>query len=120
MLARVAPLIEAGLVATCPVVDMEVLYAARRRDDYERMRRDRTLAYEYLPVDDEEWQRAIQLQGALASRGQLRAVGIPDLLIAATAERHRVDVLHYDRDFEHIRAITGQRMHWVVPPGAVP
>lgn len=48
-----------------------------------------------------------------------RAVGIPDLLIAAVAERHRVTVLHYDADFEHVAALTGQPVEWVVPRGTV-
>jgi predicted nucleic acid-binding protein len=56
----------------------------------------------------------------LASASQHRAAAIPDLLIAAVAERHQVTVLHYDHDFEHIAAITGQRVQWVVPPGTVP
>ena len=29
----------------------------------------------------------------------MRAVGLPDLLIAAVAERERITVLHYDGDY---------------------
>lgn len=50
----------------------------------------------------------------------IRSVGIPDLLIAAVAHRHRVTVLHDDRDFDVVGAVTGQPMVWVVPPGSVP
>ncbi|MGH3564997.1 MAG: PIN domain-containing protein [Pseudonocardia sp.] len=49
-----------------------------------------------------------------------RSVGIPDLLVAAVAEHHRVAVLHYDADFDHVAAITGQPAEWVVERGAVP
>jgi hypothetical protein len=35
------------------------------------------------------------------------------------AERHGVSVLHYDRDFDRIAAITGQPVEWVVPAGSV-
>lgn len=49
-----------------------------------------------------------------------RAVGIPDLLIAAVARRHGVTVLHYDRDFELVATVTGQPTEWVVPSGSVP
>lgn len=40
-----------------------------------------------------------------------------DMLIAATAERHGVTVLHYDGDYDMIAAITGQPTRWVVPSG---
>ena len=45
---------------------------------------------------------------ALAGQGQHRAPSIPDLLIAATAERAQLTVLHLDKDFELIAGITGQ------------
>jgi len=38
----------------------------------------------------------------------MRAVGLPDLLIAAVAEREHVTVLHYDSDYELIARVTGQ------------
>lgn len=40
-----------------------------------------------------------------------------DLLIAATARRHRVTVLHYDEDYDRIADITGHPSRWVVEPG---
>jgi predicted nucleic acid-binding protein len=52
--------------------------------------------------------RAIEIQQLLADRGQHRAPSIPDLLIAATAELSRLTVLHMDKDFDLIAAITGQ------------
>lgn len=51
---------------------------------------------------------------------QLRAVGIADLLLAALTERQRVTLLHYDRDFDVVSAVTDQPMRWVVPAGSVP
>ena len=52
--------------------------------------------------------------------GSVRAVGFPDLLIAAVAERERVTLLHYDSDYDLIAQVTGQPMQWVVPRGTVP
>ena len=52
--------------------------------------------------------RAVAVQSALAERGQHRAPSIPDLLIAATAELAELTVLHLDKDFELIAALTGQ------------
>ena len=52
--------------------------------------------------------RAVEIQMLLADRGQHRAPSIPDLLIAATAELARLTVLHVDKDFALIAAITDQ------------
>ena len=56
----------------------------------------------------------------LAQRSPLRSVGIPDLLIAAVADLHRIPVVHYDADFEHVAAVTEQDVRWVVPRRTVP
>lgn len=42
---------------------------------------------------------------------------LPDLLIAATAERHRVTLLHYDHEYDLIATVTRQPTEWVVPRG---
>jgi len=34
------------------------------------------------------------------------------------AEHYVAVVLHYDRDFDHISAVTGQQTRWIVPPGS--
>jgi hypothetical protein len=52
--------------------------------------------------------RAVEVLALLADRGQHRASSIPDLIIAATAELAGLTVLHMDKDFEIIAAITGQ------------
>ena len=52
--------------------------------------------------------RAWQVQMLLADRGQHRAPSIPDLLIAATAEKAGLTVLAVDKDFALISEITGQ------------
>lgn len=45
---------------------------------------------------------------------------MPDLLIVATGEVYGAVIVHYDRDFDTIAAITGQPVEWIVPPGSVP
>jgi predicted nucleic acid-binding protein len=52
--------------------------------------------------------RAFQVQMLLADRGRHRAPSIPDLLIAATAEKAALTVLAVDKDFDLIATITGQ------------
>lgn len=117
---RVAPLISAGLVATCAPLDFEALYSARDPRDYEKLRNDRRAAYEYLPTADDDWQRVFEVQRVLARTSRWRDVGLPDLLVAAVTERHGVTLLHYDADFDTIREVTQQDVRWVVPRGSVP
>lgn len=52
--------------------------------------------------------RAWEVQMLLADCGRHRAPSIPDLLIAATAEKAGLTVLAVDKDFELIAEITGQ------------
>lgn len=113
------PLIHAGLVATTAPLDFEDLYSARSPDHYRQTKRVRENRYEYLPTEDRDWQRALEVQGMLANAGRWREVGMPDLLIAAVCERNRITLLHYDSDFETIAEVTGQDARWVVPRGSV-
>lgn len=115
---RLAPIIEAGEAATCSLIDLEVLFSARNQQDYERIRRRRKLAYVQVPLTEQIFQRAIEVQGELAKRGQHR-LPIPDLIVAAAAEAAGLAVLHYDADFDRIAAVTGQPVEWVVPRGSV-
>ena len=61
---------------------------------------------EYLTPAMED--RAFEVQMLLADRGQHRAPSIPDLLIAATAERAGLTVIAVDKDFDLIAEVTGQ------------
>ncbi|MFD9395818.1 PIN domain nuclease [Streptomyces sp. NPDC060000] len=117
--ARLLPLVERGLVATCAVVDLEILYSTRNGADHARVRMLRE-GFDWLPCTDEIGIRAVQVQGLLAAKGQHRRTSVADLLIAAVAERHGVTLLHYDADFEGIAEITGQATEWVVERGSVP
>lgn len=112
------PLVESGVMATCRVVDLEVLYSTRSGAEHGLVRKQRR-GLEWLSMPDEVWDRAIAVQGAMAERGTHRAASIPDLLIAATAERHGVTLLHYDNDFDLIASVTGQSAEWVVPKGQI-
>ncbi len=112
-------MIEAGVVGTCGIIELEMRFSARSHDEFERIRRDRSLGYEMVPMPDEVWMRALQVQSALSERGRLRAVTFPDLLIAATAERHAMVLIHYDADYDLIAEVTGQPCEWVARPGTL-
>lgn len=115
--AVVVPLRERGWLATCPVIEFEVLWSCRTATDFELTRSRRVDAYEQLPILPADWDMALDVQERLWGRGLVRCVGMPDLLIAAVAARERVTVLHYDADFERIAAVTRQPTEWVVPRG---
>jgi hypothetical protein len=68
-------------------------------------------------MPDEVWQVALDVQTELAQVGKHRGVALPDLLIAATAHRHGVTLLHYDHEYDLIASVTAQPMDWVVPRG---
>ena len=112
------PLLLEGEVATCGIIDLEMLYSASSRSNY----RATAKALEGMPrapLDEGCVRRALEVQAMLAERSQHRAVPLPDLLVAACAERAGLTVLHYDADFERISKLTGQRAQWVVPRGSV-
>lgn len=111
--------IAAGTVGISILTELEIGFSARSSSDYFRTRKqlvDRLLSVA-LPFRAEA--RAREVQAALVQRGHHRAVSVPDLLIAATAEVERLTVLHYDADFDTIAEVTGQPMEWVVPRGSI-
>ncbi|MGH2366871.1 MAG: PIN domain nuclease [Chloroflexota bacterium] len=118
--AALAPLILAGEVATCSVIELEILYSARGHHDLVNTRATRARAFPHIPMTQADFDRAIDVMEELARRGHHRAVGLPDLLIAAVAEREHLTVLHYDADYDFVATVTGQPMQWVVPRGSVP
>lgn len=114
---RLGPLLVEGLVATCPIIDLEVLYSARSFDDYQNILTERRALPSY-PLTEKITDRAIAVQHQLTRKGRHRPP-LPDLLIAATAEINDLTVLHYDADYDRIAAITDQPVTWVVPRGSI-
>jgi predicted nucleic acid-binding protein len=112
------PLILAGRIATCGIVDLELLYSAPSPATYHELA-DVLRAMPRVPVTEEAVDRALEVQSLLAVQSQHRAVPLPDLLIAACAEAAGLTVLHYDADYERIATLTRQPVQWVVPRGSV-
>jgi predicted nucleic acid-binding protein len=117
--ARLAPLIEGGVVATCATLDAEALFSTRSPGEYEQVRADRRIAYKYLPTDDRHWQGAFDAQRALARTGRHRAVGVADLLTAVLAAEHGLTVIHYDADFDIAAEILDFEHRWVAGRGSL-
>ena len=116
---RLAPILRSGQVATCSVVELEVFYSAQNVKDL-RETRQRRKALPMVEMDQLDFDRAADVMEELARRGRHRSVGLPDLLIAACAERTGLTLIHYDSDFDAIASVTSQRTEWVVPRGSVP
>jgi predicted nucleic acid-binding protein len=101
--------ISRGLVRLSTITRLELGYSARSGANGRRQFALPPLSFmpiEYLTPAIEN--RAFEVQMVLADRGQHRGPSIPDLLIAATAEKTALTVLAVDKDFELIAAITGQ------------
>ncbi|HZM82368.1 MAG TPA: PIN domain-containing protein [Candidatus Limnocylindrales bacterium] len=118
--AELTRLGKAGLLATCVVVDLQVLYSARDPAEYTRTAALRAAGFTDLPPTPQIAHRARQIQAMLARRGQYRAAGCADILTAAIAEHYGAIVLHYDSDLDHIATVAGLQTRWVVPHGTVP
>ena len=113
------PRIDAGRVATTSVTWLEIGYTARSRSDHDGSQRRILERLQLVYGSPRSERRAIEVQQALMSVGHHRAVKLPDLLIAATAEVEGLTVLHYDADFDRIATITDQPAEWVVPAGSI-
>jgi predicted nucleic acid-binding protein len=100
-------------------IDLEVLYSARDPDQYSRIAALRTEGFTDLPLLSAIGDRAREVQALLARTTQHRAAGVIDLLTAAAAEHYGATVVHYDRDFDHIAAVTGQPTRWISPAGSL-
>ncbi|WP_157002411.1 PIN domain nuclease [Agromyces laixinhei] len=101
--------IERGLLRLSPVTRLELGFSARSgqagREAF-GLPPLSLMPIEHLTPAMED--RAFEVQMLLADRGQHRAPSIPDLLIAATAEKAGLTVLAVDKDFELIAEVTGQ------------
>ena len=107
-----------GLLHTCAIVRLELMRGAGDRARW-RATAENLRALPDVPITAEVIGRAEEVQGLLAERGHHTAVKVPDLVIAAAAELISLPVVHYDRDFDLIAAVTGQPTRWVVRRGSI-
>ncbi|MGH3040515.1 MAG: PIN domain-containing protein [Gaiellaceae bacterium] len=112
--------LEGGLIATCEMVELELLSTARDHPDFLALREDLD-ALERTSITPMVWTRATDVFEALAAAGPLhhRRVKLPDLLIAAAAETAGLPVCHYDADFDLIADVTGQPVRAIAPLGSL-
>ncbi len=97
--ARVEALLSAGTAAWCPQVRLE-LWAGARSEHDRKLLRDYAKVLPNLDITDDVWKLACEL-GDRARRAGVSA-GAGDLLIAACARFHGVELEHSDSDFDRL------------------
>lgn len=116
---KVEPLLRAGLLYTCPVLDLEALSTARTAADYRTMADERREAYRALPLQPSIGTGALDLQATLTRRVRSQVAEPRDLVVAATALEHNLSVLHYRRVFEILAELCDLDQRPVAPLGSL-
>ena len=114
--ARLRPLMEEGLIATCAIIDLDVLFSSRSLADYERVSRERSF-FTSVEITPRVWDLVFEMQCSLAERGQHR-LAIPDIIISAVGKVSDLTILHYDTDFERLKLVGGASQEWIIPRGS--
>ncbi|MDQ3933097.1 MAG: PIN domain-containing protein [Actinomycetota bacterium] len=111
----------AGDLIGCPVVSLELLYAAPDGESVERIA-TAIGGLRQAPVTRTVCDAAVWAMRELAARGPAGAhrVSIADTLIAAAAAERGFGVLHYDRHFDRLAAVLRFTSQWVAPAGSLP
>jgi predicted nucleic acid-binding protein len=114
--ASLAEALAADEVAISEPVLLEYLNGARNIPEYGRFEAAMR-AMRQLTTTPDDWQRALTVHRLLAGTGagHQRSVRLVDLIVAAVAERHGYPVVHVDRDYDRISAITNQPVRWMGP-----
>jgi predicted nucleic acid-binding protein len=105
--------VAAGRVLTCDLVVLELTRLAPNEARAQEIA-ERLDAFTAVSMPNALWERARQVQLLLAAAENHRRVPPADLLLAATAEAADVPLVHYDRDYERIAAVTDLRHEWLV------
>ncbi|GAA2267748.1 type II toxin-antitoxin system toxin ribonuclease C21 [Glycomyces scopariae] len=117
--ARLDPLHRRGLISICDATEFEMLFSARDRAERDRVKSMLIAAFPWVPMGDNVFADALELQQRLTDTGKHRCASLVDAMLAVVAAREGLVILHYDRDFATIAGITGQPVEWVVEPGTV-
>jgi predicted nucleic acid-binding protein len=105
-----------GLLATCAIVELEVLFSARNPADHRRLKRYLREQCVWLETSDDTLSAAVDLQETMLTAGMHRKP-IPDLIIASVAQHHDAVLVHHDRDFDDIATVaTGLHTRWITLP----
>ncbi len=110
--------VASGLVLVCDLVVLELVRLSpneRRAQEVSR----RLSSFESVPMPGDLWDDARHLQLSLANNADHRRVPPTDLLLATAARHANVELIHYDRDYERISAVSDLKHRWFVPDGTL-
>ncbi len=116
---RLAGLLRAGLLYSCPPLELEALATASGPAEHLRLREQRQQAYQQVPLAAGVGERALALQARLARLSRGRSVPARALVVAATAVENDLTVLHYDRVFEYLGELCDLGQQAVAPLGSL-
>lgn len=115
VLPRWAATRDAGLLAVCPIVALELLAAARDEQAFQAL--DQAFqALPSAPVTRAVCDRALGASRELRGERRLPAA---DYMIAAAAAERDFAVLHYDRHFDPLCRALGIESIWIAKPGSI-
>ena len=109
-----------GQIATCPIVNLELLYSARNAEGFDTLAADLAQLRD-APISRSVTNAALRAFRTLAHAGPAghRRVKLPDLLIAAAAEDASLGVLHYDEHFDTLATVLSFESRWIAPRGSL-
>jgi len=110
--------VRSGRVLVCDLVVLELVRVAPNQQRAGELA-TRLAAFDAISMPRSLWSRAREVQLLMAASGDHRRVPPPNLLIAATAELATAPLVHYNRDYERIAAVTAQEHVWFVPDGSL-
>jgi predicted nucleic acid-binding protein len=112
--------IREGQIATCPIVNMELLYSTRDAAAYDELAASLAQLRD-IPITRSVTNAALRAQRELGHARPLfhRSVKLPDLLIAAAAADAALGVLHYDEDYDTLATVLNFESRLVAPRGSV-
>ena len=91
--------VERGMLAVCEPVLVETLTIVDAKR-YAEAETELRATYPWVPVPDDAWSIVSTIRRELAAKSQHRGLSVADHLIAATAIRLKLVVLHEDADYE--------------------
>lgn len=112
--------LNAGQIATCSIVTLELLHSTRDGADFDATRGMLSQLRD-IPITPAVWTTALEAYRALAHRQPLfhRSVKLPDLLVGAAAADAGLGVLHYDEDFDTLATVLDFESRWIATRGSL-
>jgi predicted nucleic acid-binding protein len=110
--------VAAGLVLVCDLVVLELVRLSPNEHRAKEVAQ-RLSCFQSIPMPEDLWKDAGHLQLSLSGNGDHRRVPATDLLLAVAARLAGVALVHYDRDYQRIAAVTDLEHQWFVADGTL-